>query len=90
MSLVELETGALSLGQKEEWINTHNLLLSYLLRCNTDVTSLLSGTMVKAVLAYVTDYVKKTSLKTYSVPEAIQMLIQGSAELVGGFATATS
>jgi hypothetical protein len=51
-------------------MNTVAPLLTYLFRCNTDVTSLLSGTAIKAVVAYISDYITKPSLKTYMVFEA--------------------
>ncbi|KAF8577394.1 hypothetical protein K439DRAFT_1260195, partial [Ramaria rubella] len=65
------ETGHINLQKREGMINTFNTLLTYLLRCNTDVTSLMSGTSIKAVIAYVTDYVTKSPLKTYNIFETI-------------------
>ncbi|KAI0770842.1 hypothetical protein BC629DRAFT_1246715, partial [Irpex lacteus] len=64
---VDSESGGLLLKKRERWINTYSVPLSYLLRCNSDVTCLLSGTMVRAVIAYVTDYVTKSSLKTHTM-----------------------
>ncbi|KAI0790263.1 hypothetical protein BC629DRAFT_1242344, partial [Irpex lacteus] len=69
---VDPESGGLLLKKHEQWINTYSVTLSYLLRCNSDVTCLLSGTMVRAVIAYVTDYVTKSSLKTHTMFEVIQ------------------
>lgn len=69
------ENGALLLKKGEPWINTFSIVLSYLLRCNTDVTCLLSGTQAKAVIAYVTDYITKMSLKTHSVFEAVKAVL---------------
>ncbi|KAI0355615.1 hypothetical protein OH77DRAFT_1357417, partial [Trametes cingulata] len=69
---IDMSTGALLFKKREPWINTYNVIVSYLLRCNTDVTCLLSGTQVKAVIAYVTDYITKSPLKTYSTFEAIK------------------
>lgn len=48
---VDPETGALNMKKGEAWLNTYTPVLSYLLRCNTDVTSLLSGTAIKSVFA---------------------------------------
>ncbi|THU81046.1 hypothetical protein K435DRAFT_694354, partial [Dendrothele bispora CBS 962.96] len=53
---IDIDTGALRLKKSEPWINTYNPVMTYLLRCNSDVTSLLSGTAIKAVVAYVSDY----------------------------------
>ncbi|KAF8579737.1 hypothetical protein K439DRAFT_1239832, partial [Ramaria rubella] len=67
--------------------NTFNTLLTYLLRCNTDVTSLMSGTSIKAVIAYVTDYVTKSPLKTYNIFETICEMFERNAEMLNGDAT---
>ncbi|KAE9393331.1 hypothetical protein BT96DRAFT_959085 [Gymnopus androsaceus JB14] len=66
------EDPSLKLPLVEPWCNTWTPTLTYLLRCNTDVTSLLSGTAVKAVIAYTTDYVTKPGLKTHMVFSAIK------------------
>ncbi|KAF8224558.1 hypothetical protein L208DRAFT_1076759, partial [Tricholoma matsutake] len=65
-------TGALNIKKKEPWINTFTPVISYVFRCNTDVTSLRSGTAIKGVLLYVSDYITKTSLKTHVVFESIR------------------
>jgi hypothetical protein len=75
-------TGALVLKKHEGWINTFSVPLSYLLRCNTDVTCLLSGTMVCAVIAYVTDYVTKSSLKTHTMFDVIRMAVDDKERYV--------
>lgn len=69
------ETGSITLKKQERWINTYNPTLSVLMRCNTDVTPLLSGTMVKAIVAYVTDYITKMDLKTHAIFEAVRMVL---------------
>ncbi|KAI9058819.1 hypothetical protein FKP32DRAFT_1549698, partial [Trametes sanguinea] len=63
---VDLNSGALRFQKRDAWINTYNPVLSAALRCNTDVTCLLSGTQVRAIIAYVTDYVTKSSLSTHT------------------------
>ncbi|KAF8588408.1 hypothetical protein K439DRAFT_1312207, partial [Ramaria rubella] len=55
---------------------------TYLLRCNSDMTSLLSGTAIKAVIAYVTDYVSKNPLKTYGIFESIRDVFDRNAEML--------
>ncbi|KAF7972082.1 hypothetical protein HWV62_19165, partial [Athelia sp. TMB] len=65
-------------------MNTFTRTLTYLLRCNTDVTSLLSGTALKAVVAYVTEYITKSGLKTYHVFDAVRNTIEKNGELLGG------
>jgi hypothetical protein len=83
-TLVDPETGALNMKKGEAHMNTVTPMLTYLLRCNTDVTSLLSGTAVKAVVAYVTEYVTKPGLKTYSIFDTIRSVFDRNSELIGG------
>ena len=54
---VDPKTGALNIKKGERWINTLTPIVTYLLRCNSDITSLLSGTAIKAIVAYISDYV---------------------------------
>jgi hypothetical protein len=82
--MVDPETGALNMKHGEAHMNTFTPLLTYLLRCNSDVTSLLSGTAVKAVVAYVTEYVTKPGLKTHSVFDTIHSVFDRNSELIGG------
>ena len=50
---VDASDGSLRMKHKEPWMNTITPALSYLLRCNHDVTSLLSGTAVcQQVVSY--------------------------------------
>lgn len=67
--------GILHLRKTEPWLNTFCSVLTYVLRCNTDVTSLLSGTQVKAVVAYVTDYITKATVKCHAIYEAIRIVL---------------
>jgi hypothetical protein len=81
---VDPKTGALNVKKGEEWINTFTPAVTYLLRCNTDVTSLLSGTAIKAIVAYISDYVTKPSLKTYTIFDAICNVFNRNSEMIGG------
>ncbi|KDR64971.1 hypothetical protein GALMADRAFT_46308, partial [Galerina marginata CBS 339.88] len=81
---VDPKTGALNIKKGEAWINTLTPALTYLLRCNTDVTSLLSGTAVKAIVAYISDYVSKPGLKTYSIFDTIKSVFTRNTEMLGG------
>jgi len=58
--------------------------VTYLLRCNTDVTSLLSGTAIKSTIAYVTDYITKTSLKTHTMFEVVRTVFNRNSEFLSG------
>jgi hypothetical protein len=73
---VDPQSGYLNMKKGEAWINTFTPVLSYLICCNSDVTSLLSGTAIKAVVAYVADYITKTPLKTHVMFDAIMSIFQ--------------
>jgi hypothetical protein len=66
-TIVNFEDGYINMKKKESMLNTISPCVTYLFRCNTDVTSLLSGTSIKAVISYVTDYIAKPTLKTYQI-----------------------
>jgi hypothetical protein len=83
-TLVDPDTGALNMKKGGAHMNTVTPILTYLIRCNSDVTSLLSGTAVKAVVAYVTEYVTKPGLKTYSIFDTIRSVFDRNSELIGG------
>ncbi|KAF6751745.1 hypothetical protein DFP72DRAFT_816061, partial [Ephemerocybe angulata] len=57
--------GRIKLKKLEAVINSYTPLLTYLLRCNSDVTCMMSGTTMKAVILYVTDYITKVNLKSH-------------------------
>ena len=54
-TIVNVEDGYINVRKKESMLNMISPCVTYLFRCNTDVTSLLSGTSIKAVISYVTD-----------------------------------
>src|ERR1700726_944110 len=81
---VDPKTGALNIKKGEKWINTLTPIVTYLLRCNSDVTSLLSGTAIKATVAYVSDYVTKPGLKTYIIFDPIRSVFDRCSEMLGG------
>ncbi|TFK47082.1 hypothetical protein OE88DRAFT_1607705, partial [Heliocybe sulcata] len=70
-TIVDEKDGYITLKKLERRLNTFTPALTYLLRSNSDVTSLLSGTALKSVVAYVTDYITKTPLKTYTIFQTI-------------------
>ena len=81
---VDPSTGALIMKKGEAWLNTFSPVLTYLLRCNTDVTCLLSGTAIKSVIAYVTDYITKTPLKTHTMFETVKTIFKRETEMLAG------
>ena len=78
------DTGHINMKKMEPMINTFNPMLTYLSRCNTDVTSLLSRTTIKAAIAYVTDYITKSPLKMYNVFETICNMFDRNVEMLSG------
>ena len=84
---VDPKTGALNVKKGERWINTLTPVVTYLLRCNSDVTSLLSGTAIKAIVAYISDYVTKPGLKTYTIFDTIRSVFDRNSEMLGGTQT---
>ena len=83
-TMVDPATGALKMKKGEAWINTFSSLVTYLFRCNTDTTSLLSGTAIKATVAYITDYVTKPGLNTYSMFDTIRQIFEKNETLLAG------
>lgn len=63
--------GHINLKKLEAWLNTVNETMVYCYGCNTDCTSLNSGTAVKATVGYVADYIVKMGLKTYEIFSSI-------------------
>ena len=79
------ETGAVILRKVEPWINTFTPVVTYLLRCNTDVTSLSSGTAIKSVTMYVSDYITKSTLKkTHVIFDTIRSVFRKNNEMMKG------
>ena len=64
---VDKADGHIVLKKLEAYMNTYTPCLTYLMRCNTDVTSLSSGTSIKAIVSYISDYVTKPALKTHQI-----------------------
>ncbi|KAH7904613.1 hypothetical protein BJ138DRAFT_1138502 [Hygrophoropsis aurantiaca] len=77
-------TGALLMKKGESMLNSFTDLVTFLFRCNTDITSLLSGTAIKAVIAYISDYISKPSLRTYVVFDTIKSVYDRNASLFSG------
>ena len=81
---VDPVTGSVNVKKKESWINNFSPVISYLFRCNTDVTSLRSGTAIKGTLLYVSDYITKMTLKTHVVFDSVRSVFLKNSELLGG------
>ena len=81
---VNMETGSIDMKKRETWLNTFTYVVTYLFRCNTDVTSLRSGTAVKGVLLYVSKYVTKPALKTHVIFDTVRSMFLRHSEVIGG------
>ncbi len=80
---VDPTMGHIDIKKQEAWINMFMPLLTYWFRCNTDVTSLRSGTAIKAVLIYMSDYITKPSLKTHVFFDVVKSVFQKSRDISG-------
>jgi hypothetical protein len=80
------KTGVIIMKKLEPWINTFTPLVTYLLCCNMDVNSLSSGTAIKVVIMYMSDYVTKPMLKTHVIFDSIWTVFQKNGEMMGGTA----
>ncbi|PPR04686.1 hypothetical protein CVT24_011903 [Panaeolus cyanescens] len=78
------DTGVVVLKKSEKWLNTITPVLTYLSGTNTDVTSLASGTAIKAVIMYVSDYITKTSLKTHTIFDTVRGTFRKHGEMLTG------
>ena len=81
---INMETGTIDMKKRETWLNTFTYVVTYLFRCNTDITSLRSGTSIKGVLLYVSNYVTKPALKTHVIFETVRSMFQKHSEVIGG------
>ncbi|KDQ49014.1 hypothetical protein JAAARDRAFT_103262, partial [Jaapia argillacea MUCL 33604] len=73
---VDKESGYISMKKLERYINFFTPILTFLMRCNSDVTCLLTSTAMKAVIVYVTDYVTKSSLKTHVMFDMVRNIVE--------------
>ena len=44
----------------------------------------MSGTAIKAIVAYISDYITKPGLKTYVIFDAIQSVLNRNSDILGG------
>jgi hypothetical protein len=76
---VDINNGAFNMKKGESMLNIVTAEVTYLICSNTDVTSLLSDTAIKAVVAYVSDYISKPTLKNYLIFEAVKSVFDRNA-----------
>ncbi|KAJ6590395.1 hypothetical protein DFH09DRAFT_861597, partial [Mycena vulgaris] len=74
------EDDHLNLKHLEQYMNTVSKILTYFSRSNTDATSMLSGTAIKAVIVYVSEYVSKLGLKSYQAFASVFDVFERNAD----------
>ena len=77
-----METGKIDMKKQESWLNMFTYIVTYLFRCNTDITSLRSGTAINGVLLYVSNYVTKSSLKTHVIFDMVRSMFQKHSDII--------
>ena len=82
--------GRIILEKHKRWLNTVTPMLCYLLHCNSDTTSLLSGTAIKAAIAYITDYISKTSLKTHVIFATLKIILSNAVTILENIGSRTA
>lgn len=81
-SVVDQESGAVLTKHIEPYMNKYNRAISYLIRSNIDVCSLMSGTAIRGVIFYVCDYITKSPLKTHVIFSVIQSVFMKNSEML--------
>ncbi|KAJ6549209.1 hypothetical protein B0H10DRAFT_1818444 [Mycena sp. CBHHK59/15] len=76
--------GSIEMNKLEPMLNCMTPDVTYCMRCNTDITCLLSGTAIKAVVAYIFDYMTKASFKMYQMFETVKAVLERKTESIGG------
>ena len=75
-------TGYMKLKHGEANLNTYSNVLTYLMMSNTNVTSFLSDTSMKVIIAYTTDYITKPGLRTHTMMEIIKSSFTRNTEFL--------
>ena len=83
-TVIDCNDGRIDLKKLEPMVNNVTPELTYLMRSNTDVTSLLSGTSIKATVSYVSDYISKQTLKTHQIFSSAYDVFQKNSDLLIG------
>ena len=83
-TVIDAEDGHVTMKKLEAYLNTFTPCLTYLFHCNTDVTSLLSGTSIKAIVSYISDYVTKPALKTHQILASVYDVFERNRVLLAG------
>ena len=77
-STIDPDSGEIRMRRSQPMINNFNLYLIGACRCNMDIKFIWSGTDVKALVYYCTNYITKTSLSFHDTFSLVQKAIETS------------
>ena len=72
----------MKLKHGEANLNTYSNVLTYLMMSNTNVTSPLSDTSMKVIIAYTTYYITKPGLRTHTMMEIVKSVFPRNTEFL--------
>ena len=78
ISTIDPDSGEIRMRRSQPMINNFNLYLIGACRCNMDIKFIWSGTDVKALVYYCTNYITKTSLSFHDTFSLVQKAIETS------------
>ncbi|KAF5338632.1 hypothetical protein D9611_012774 [Ephemerocybe angulata] len=76
LTSVDEREGSISIRRRHPRMTTYNPVVTFLLKCNTDIKFIGSGTDAKAFMYYVTDYITKAPLSMHAGLTALCYAIQ--------------
>ncbi|KAF7328376.1 ATP-dependent DNA helicase [Mycena venus] len=75
ISMIDPETGELTLRCLDGLVNNFNSTMIEAIRCNMDIKFIGSGPAAKAILYYITDYITKTQLQAHVAYAALELAV---------------
>lgn len=75
------DDGRIDLRHGEPRLNTFNIVMAYLLGCNTDSSSMMSGTAMNAAAGYITDYLVKMGVKTHQIFSSVYDVFERNVDI---------
>lgn len=76
ITYLDPDTCSVVLRRLHPWIASHSDVVTFLMKCNSDIKFIGSGDAAKAFLVYVTDYVTKPSLQVHVGMAALTYAVQ--------------
>ncbi|KAF5311483.1 hypothetical protein D9611_011603 [Ephemerocybe angulata] len=73
---IDSNEGTISIRRRHPRMTSYNPIVTFLLKCNTDIKFIGSGTDAKAFMYYVTDYITKAPLSMHAGLTALSYAIQ--------------